>query len=127
MLSEISALLAAEGIGTEGNNLLLSMMPDKPDDCVALYEYAGSPADLHWDGEYPGLQVRVRSGHYATARSKIEDVINVLHGLCERTLSGTRYLLIRANGSPELLKYDESGRVELVVNFTVMKERKGGG
>jgi len=63
-------------------------MPDQPDNCIALFEYAGSPPDLHWNGEYPGLQVRVRNISYAAARSKIGDIVKELHGLYEQTLSG---------------------------------------
>ena len=100
----------------------MGLMPDQPDNCVALYEYAGSPPDLHWQGEYPGLQVRVRNQSYAAARSKIGEVMEKLHGLHEQVLSGTRYLLIKARGSPEVLKRDASNRVELVLNFEIIKE-----
>ena len=123
MLSDIGNYLQAQGIGTLGTNIFLGMIPDKPDNCIALFEYAGSPPDLHWNGEYPGLQVRVRNKSYAAARTKIGEVMAALHGLHEQTLSGTRYLLIRARGSPEILKRDNNNRVELFVNFEIIKER----
>jgi hypothetical protein len=123
MLSDIGNYLQAQGIGTLGTNIFLGMMPDEPDNCIALFEYAGSPPDLHWNGEYPGLQVRVRNKSYAAARTKIEEVAKKLHGLHEQTLSGTRYLLIKARGSPEVLKRDNNNRVELFVNFEIIKER----
>jgi len=123
VLSEIGAYLATKSIGTVGTDIFLGLMPDQPDNCVALYEYAGSPPDLHWNGEYPGLQVRVRNKSYAAARTKIGEVMEKLHGLHEQTLSGTRYLLIKARGSPEVLKRDNNNRVELFVNFEIIKER----
>ncbi len=123
MLAEIGAYLAAKSIGTVGTDIFLGLMPDQPDNCIALFEYAGSPPDLHWNGEYPGLQVRVRDKSYAAARAKIGEVMGQLHGLHEQMLSGTRYLLIKARGSPEVLKRDANNRVELFVNFEVMKER----
>ena len=123
MLSDIGNYLQAQGIGTLGTNIFLGLMPDQPDNCVALFEYAGSPPDLHWEGEYPGLQVRVRNKGYAAARTKIGEVMEKLHGLHEKTLSGTRYLLIKARGSPEVLKRDNNNRVELFVNFEIIKER----
>jgi len=122
MLSDIGNYLQVQGIGTLGTNIFLGMIPDKPDNCIALFEYAGSPPDLHWNGEYPGLQVRVRNKSYAAARTKIGEVMAALHGLHEQTLSGTRYLLIRARGSPEILKRDNNNRVELFVNFEIIKE-----
>jgi hypothetical protein len=123
MLKEISTYLQSLGIGTLGADIFLGLMPDQPDNCIALFEYAGSPPDLHWNGEYPGLQVRVRNKGYAAARTKIGEVMEKLHRLHEQTLSGTRYLLIKARGSPEILKRDASNRVELVLNFEIIKER----
>jgi hypothetical protein len=123
MLSDIGNYLQDQGIGTLGTNIFLGLMPDQPDNCIALFEYAGSPPDLHWSGEYPGLQVRVRNKSYAAARTKIGEAMTALHGLHEQTLSGARYLLIKARGSPEVLKRDNNNRVELFVNFEIIKER----
>jgi len=123
VLAEIGAYLATKNVGAVGTDIFLGLMPDQPDNCIALFEYAGSPPDLHWPGEYPGLQVRVRDKSYAAARSKIREVMAALHGLHEQTLSGTRYLLIKARGSPEILKRDASNRIELVLNFEIIKER----
>ena len=153
MLKEICAYLQSQGIGTLETDLFWGLMPDKPDSCIALFEYAGSPPDLHWNGEYPGLQVRVRNKSYADARTKIREIMDELHGLYEQTLpveeepvngevenggeeelgepepqtepevTGTRYLLIKAKGSPEILKRDNNNRVELFVNFEIIKER----
>jgi hypothetical protein len=133
LLDEIGGFLQTNNVGTLGSTLFLGLMPDQPDDCVSLFEYAGNPPDLHWNGEYPSLQVRARSKDYISARSKLEDVINLLHKLCDQKLPpsdesvnsgcGTRYLLIKARGSPEILKRDSNGRVELFVNFEIIKER----
>mgnify|MGYP001334878852 FL=1 len=123
MLNDIGTYLQAQGVGTVETDIFLGLMPDQPDNCIALFEYAGSPPDLHWNGEYPGLQVRVRNKSYAAARTKIGEAMTALHGLHEQTLSGTRYLLIKARGSPEVLKRDNNNRVELFVNFEIIKER----
>ena len=122
MLKEIGTYIQSQGIGTLGDNLFLGLMPDKPDNCIALFQYAGSPPDLHWPGEYPGLQVRVRDKSYPAGKTKIEQIMRVLHGLHETVLGDTRYLLVKARGSPEVLKRDANNRVELFVNFEVIKE-----
>jgi hypothetical protein len=123
VLKEIGAYLQSQGIGTLGADLFLGLMPDQPDNCIALFEYAGSPPDLHWPGEYPGLQVRVRDKSYPVGKAKIEQIVRELHGLHEAVLGGTRYLLVKARGSPEVLKRDANNRVELFVNFEIIKER----
>ncbi len=105
--------------------IILGQMPDQPDNCIALYEYAGFPPDLHWNGEYPGLQIRVRDIGYENGKERIERIVQILHGLNEKMLAGERYLLIKAKGSPAMLKRDASGRVEFVINFDVIKETMG--
>jgi len=122
LLGDIGGYLFAQGIGMVGTDIFYGFMPDTPDNCIALFEYAGSPPDLHWDGEYPGLQVRVRNKSYAAGREKIEQAKNTLHGLTEQTLGTTRYLLIKAKQSPESLGRDANNRTEWVVNFTIIKE-----
>ena len=121
MLPGIKTYLEQQGVS---GAIRLGSMPDQPDNCIALFEYAGSPPDLHWPGEYPGLQVRVRDTDYPDGRARIEEVIQALHGLYEQTLDGARYLLIKARHSPEVLKRDASDRIEFFVNFDVMKEVK---
>lgn len=123
MLNEIGTYLQSQGTGTLGADLFLGLMPDQPDNCIVLFEYAGSPPDLHWNGEYPGLQVRVRNKSYAAGRAKIGEVVKELHGLHEQVLNGTRYLLIKARGSPEVLQRDANNRIEFFVNFEIIKER----
>lgn len=123
MLEAISKYLEEKDVGTVGVDIFLGLIPDQPDNCVALFEYAGSPPDLHWNGEYPGLQVRVRNTSYSAGRARIGKIMDLLHGLYEKELSGTRYLLIKARGSPEVLKRDANNRIEFFINFEIMKER----
>lgn len=122
LLDDVAAYLQTQGIGTIGTDIFKGAMPDQPDNCICLYEYAGSPPDLHWNGEYPGLQVMARNTSYAAGRTKIETIRTKLHGLTEQTLGTTRYLLIKANQSPESLGRDENNRQEFVINFTIIKE-----
>lgn len=125
MLNEIGSYLQAQGAGTLGVDMYLGLMPEQPDNCIAIFEYAGNPPALTHDGgiERPGLQVKVRNTSYPAGRSKISEVVNVLHRLSNETINGTRYIFIRANQSPEPLGRDASGRQEFVVNFSVEKER----
>lgn len=124
MIGIIGTYLAQEGHGTLEQDIFLGTMPDKPDDCFSLFEYAGSPPPLHWNGEYPGLQVRTRSRSYLSGKQKAMAISKTLHGMSEITLQGVRFLLIRANGSPEVLKRDETNRTEWIINFNIIKERE---
>jgi len=124
LLDDIALYLETQGVGTCGTDIFAGTMPSQPNNCIVLYEYAGYPRYLVWNGERPGLQVRVRNTSYSAGRTKIEEVVQTLHGVCEYTApSGVRYLLIRAEQSPESLGQDDNGRFEWVVNFDVIKER----
>lgn len=123
LLDDIATYLQTNGVGTVGTDIFLGQLPASPDNCVALFEYAGFPPDLIWSGERPGLQARIRNKSYSAGRTKAEQVVQKLHGLAESTLSGTRYLLVRAEQSPESLGRDANGRNEWVVNFAIIKER----
>jgi hypothetical protein len=122
LLDDIGQYLQSKGVGTLGADIFLGMIPDQPDNLVALFEYAGNPPDLNWNGEYPSLQVMVRNTSYPAGRTKIEQVRDTLHGLCEQVINGTRYLLIKAKQSPESLGRDDNNRCEFVINFDVIKE-----
>ena len=124
LLDDIASYLQQQGIA----GVYKGFMPDKPDNCVVLFEYAGEPMELTMGSgdptlERPDLQVRVRNTSYSAARSKIEDVVDALHGLANEVLGDRRYLLIRANQSPESLGLDANNRSEFVCNFSVLKER----
>ncbi len=125
MLDDIRARLIATSVGTTAN-IFIGEMPDTPDACICLYEYAGSPPDLTHDGqeiEKPGLQVKVRNVSWLTGREKMESVLTTLNKTANTTLTATRYLFIRANQSPQCLGRDASRRWEWVVNFSIQKVR----
>lgn len=124
LLDDIATYLEANSIGTVGTDLFKGDMPETPDNCVALFEYAGEPPEVATDIEYPGLQVRVRNTSYSAARVKIDAVYALLHTLANTTLSGTKYLSIFAvQSSPVPLGRDSSNRVDLAQNYKVTKVR----
>ena len=128
---DIGTYLASVGIGTVGATIFYGYYPHTPNDLVSLYQSAGTPPEVVNTSpriEYPELHVVCRgSGDtaYSIAMEKAQDVMVALHAIGERTLSGTRYLYIRALGSPALLRYDYSNKPPLaycVIHFQVVKE-----
>ena len=125
LLPDIANKLQGLGIGTKGADLFMGTMPDMPDNLIALYEYPGEGRSLAWNSttrEAPNLQVLVRNKSYDAGRTKIEQIVNALHGLANTTLGTTIYLLIKAIQSPGLLTRDSSNRAIFVVNFSINKE-----
>lgn len=127
LLDEIGTYLQTNGIGTLGTDLFTGTLPDVPDNAVALYEYGGvAPVSTLGPGqakfERPRIQVLARATTYSAARSKIESIFKLLHGLANTSLSSVRYLLIEAVQSPFFMEKDANNRIKLICNFQIHKE-----
>lgn len=73
--------------------------------------------------ENPSLVLQCRHADYSVARAKAESAWTVLHKKGNATLSGVRYLLIRARQSPFPTGRDEWGRWVIGCNYDIAKER----
>lgn len=118
-------LEADSGLGLEfGANLFVGKEPDKPNECVTLYDTGGKgPRSTFEKSEkyyYHRLQVRVRSTSYLSGMTLAQEVMDVLHGLGHEEWNNTTYELIRAISSPLLIGRD-GGRIIIVVNFDVQR------
>lgn len=128
VLDDLAAYLATQGCGTLATDLFVSQLPATPDLCTALFEYegqaslramaAGPGAAL---AERPNVQVVVRGGTYAAARSRIEAAYMHLDGLSFTSSSGVRYMDCAALQPPFFLDRDETGRSRLAFNIAVVK------
>lgn len=124
LLDDIAAYLEAGGAGVLGIDLFEGCLPDQPDACIAVYEYEGEQPERGAGVVLlrPRIQVIVRDKSYENCRAKAENVRKILDGVHDTTLGGTRCVMIRALGGPELLRRDENERAEMVLNFEVMME-----
>jgi hypothetical protein len=121
MLDEVAMLLQQNGIA----NVYKASMPDEPHGAVCLYQYAGSPPGLVHEGTAwtnPGLQVVSRDTTYPEAYSKIERVLEVLHGRTNTLIGEHKYLRITALQSPFPLGRDSQARHQIAVNFAVARQ-----
>ena len=125
LLEEIGNYLQGENIGILSDSIFLGELPNEPDNCIAIYEYAGQPPEFGYGVEIdkPGLQIRVRNISYPDGRQKIQDIQNVLHKCRNITLSGTHYTSIFAIQGITPLGQDGNNRIEFVQNFKIIKER----
>jgi len=124
MVDDIAAYLAAGGHGTVGKDIFREKMPETPVLCTVLYAYSGNAPELLGDVEYPMLQVKTRGESREDAMERINEVLTMLHTLGETTMSGTRYLYIKAVSSMAFAGYDRQtgGAPVYVINFLVAKE-----
>jgi len=114
---------------TLGTDLFLSLMPDTPDNVVALYESTGGVVPVSTMGstnlpqiERPELQVIVRNTSYSTGRTLANTLWELLTAVSNTTIESTLYHRIESTSSPFVFDRDDSRRVLFSCNFNVMKE-----
>jgi len=130
MLESLADRLQSASVATIATNLFIGLMPDDPDTCVALYEYAGSPpmevlVDNTATLERPSVQVITRAGRndYPTAKTLIENVRDTLTDITDDTISGVRFLRVNQISSINALGVDENDRPRFSLSLQVVAER----
>ena len=130
MLEALADRLQSASVATAGVNMFIGLMPDKPDVCVSLYEYAGEqPLEVLTDNgatlERPSVQVMVRAGRndYPTARNLISSVRDILTSITDETISGVRFLRVNQNSSINAVGTDENDRPVFTLSLLTVQER----
>ena len=132
ILDELAAYLATTGVGysTVGTDIFKGFLPDTPDSCLSVYEYAGLPSQKAMQlgagqavVERPRVQITCRgtARDYSTPRSNAKTVWQRLDGLGAQDMSAITYLFVEALGSPFELMRDENERVVIACNYQVQK------
>lgn len=106
---------------TFATDLFISEMPDRPDDCVCVYDTPGEPPETGYVYHRPGLQIRVRGakGAYLATHEFAQAIQAALHGLHDETWNGTRYVGIWATGGVLFVGYDDNHRPIFSINFRI--------
>jgi hypothetical protein len=130
MLESLADRLQSASVAFAATDLFIGLMPDKPDVCVALYEYSGAqPLEVMVDNsatlERPSVQVMVRAGRndYPTARALISSVRDVLTNITDETISGERFLRVNQISSINSLGVDENERPRFTLSLQAVLER----
>lgn len=130
MLEALADRLQSASIATAGVDLFLGIMPDTPDVCIALYEYAGEqPLEVLRDNaatlERPSVQVMTRAGRndYPVARQLIEDVRDSLTEIANETISGVTFLRVNQNSSINAVGTDDNDRPLFTLSLMTVVER----
>lgn len=108
-----------------GTNLFLGQEPDKPNNCVTIFDTPSLPPQLTMDKakyEYPSVQIRVRNVSYISAQGLAQDIMDQLHGRANETWGGSLYTVITCTGSPSLLDWDENNRVRFILNINLQRK-----
>ena len=130
MLEALADRLNSASVAITGTNLFIGLMPNDPDVCIALYEYAGSqPLEVLRNNnatlERPSVQVLVRAtrNDYPTARDLIEAARDTLTGITDETISNVRFLRVSALSSINAVGIDDNERPMFTLALQAVTER----
>lgn len=115
-----------------GDNLHISVMPDSPIDCVALYDTSSSPSEMTMDDtpaseiKNGGFQVLIRNTNWLTCYSIAQAVEDVLQGKANELWNNTYYLFIQKLSGPMQLTQEIPKKRQhiLSLNFIVKRSKK---
>jgi len=105
-------------------NLFVGKEPNKPDDCVTIFDTPGFPPALGLTDqgyEYPSVEILVRSRDYLSGWDLANRIKDALHGRNHETWNGTLYTVISCVNGPNLLDWDDNGRVHFSINFNIQR------
>ena len=130
ILEALADKLNSASVAITGTNLFIGLMPNDPDVCMSLYEYAGSqPLEVMRDNdatlERPSVQVLVRAtrNDYPTARDLIEAARDTLTGITDETISNVRFLRVSALSSINAVGMDDNERPMFTLSLQAITER----
>jgi hypothetical protein len=115
----------SSGLDVEfAENLFIGAEPNKPDNCVTIFDTGGYPPALglvNQGYEYPSIQIRVRNRKYIDGWNIIEGIKTALHGRAQETWNETLYSVIYCSSGPALLEWDDNGNVIFIINFNIQR------
>lgn len=127
----VSYLDTQSALVTAGTDLFEGPMPELPDACVAVTHYNSERSDEYTMGasltapgyEVEWVQLMVRHGTKATAKSTADTLHALLDNLQGVTINTRLYFQIDSNGPPFSLGQDANLRWRYVSNYQVRKAR----
>ena len=112
---------------TLGTNFFYGLLPESPDNAVAIYENSGvSP--IFTQGtvntpaiERPQLQFLVRNTSYETGIALANSLYLFITAIANQTINSTNYLRVVAISNPSVIERDQNKRIIFTCNFDVQR------
>jgi len=113
-----------EGLVTaDGTDIFRDLLPDQPDNCVAIVEYAGEVSFIN-NLANRSVQVRVRNTNHSTAKSKIVALYDSVYDpeaeIRIIDFTAGRWGIVKPRNYPYSLTRDEDKRYIFVFNMGIV-------
>jgi hypothetical protein len=126
-VNAIADYIQTNSLGTKGTNLFIGFLPTASALQTVLTEYTGSTVETMRTGipmKKSNLQVKTHGaeGDYATPRTRIEAIQNLLVAIQDQTISTVRIVRVLPLGTINALGQNENQEFEFTANFEVVHE-----
>lgn len=110
--------LEAEGVGTFGTDLFISVLPDTPDNAFCIFDEAGAvlPEMSSYDANNLGSMIQVR-GSYSFCKTTILALLRKVP-MWAGTEDGIRVIDTRIETFPQFIETDDQGRRHYTIHFS---------
>lgn len=124
-INDIITYLQENNIGTKATDLFAAYMPKEPGNIVAVFDTGGFEPSVYLPMANPTFQVYVRNSNYEDGKSKVDEIVSLLHQKANIELvSGQTYFYyIALMQEPIHIGRDENERDEFSINFRTQIRR----
>lgn len=110
-------------VTADGTDIFRDIMPDEPDNCIAIVEYAGEVSFIN-NAVNRSIQVRVRNTDHDDAKSKIvalyKSVYDPEADVRIIDFTATRWGIVKPRNYPYSLTRDKNNRFIFVFNMGIV-------
>ncbi len=103
----------------------IGKLPESPDQVIAIMNSTGKAPNPKWAIDYPSVQAIIRgksNNGYTDAKSKAQDIKDVLLGLPSGEVNGDIIVAVNMIGDIASMGFDTSDRPLFSVNFSLIVE-----
>jgi hypothetical protein len=118
LIDDVAAYLESEGLGTVGDDIFKSYLPDTNNGTIlAVMDTGGPKPDPYLPTKEPTFQVYVVANTYTAGKAMLDDVRDALHQVANETIGSTYFYFILALSEGGHVGRSENGRDEFSINF----------
>jgi hypothetical protein len=120
LIKQVAEYLETHDLGTLGEDLFYSYLPDDTDICLAVLDTGGTAPSIDIPTKSPTFQVFIRSNNYEDGKQKLDKVRSLLHNQYNVQLvaSGVYFYSINAVAEGGYIgRHEVTGQDEFSINF----------
>lgn len=118
LVSDIATYLQTNGLGTVGTDIFYSYIPDIEGNVISVIDTGGPMPNVDIkDISNPTFQIFIRNSDYATGKSNLDTIRELLHQKLQTTIGSTDFMSIFAQSEGGHLGRNESDQDEFSINF----------